>query len=333
MNKAWKNIVTGRTLGCVFAVLVFLVAAEARAGGMDKFLAFGTSTSKSGAYYPIGKGICQGVNAARDEHGIRCISDHTGGSVYNLPAITSGELDLALTRSDLAYESYVGEGTFKPFGPSRDLRLIAPLYTMPVAVLVKQGSGLTSFDDFPGMRINIGNLGSGKRTIADLLLQLMGWTHDDFEEVHELSTSKMVKAFCEDKFDVLIEATGIPSQIFDTAVDECDGVFLDLPPALLSRIEEIAPFYQNTVIPGEMYASNPNDILTFGVDVVLITSARLHEESIYIATQSIFDDLRRFRKHHPALRVFNADERLGHKPVIPIHPGAMRYFMEKGLVQ
>ena len=333
MNKTCKNVLKTCGLGYVLAAFLVLPAADARAGGMDKFLAFGTSTSKSGAYYPIGKGICRGINVARDEHGVRCISDHTGGSVYNLPAIKSGELDLALTRSDLAYESYMGEGTFKPFGANKNLRMIASLYTMPVAVVVKRGSGLTSFDDFPGNRINIGNLGSGKRTTADLLLELMGWSRDDFEEVHELSTSKMTKAFCEDKFDILIEATGIPSRIFDTVVNECDGVFLDLPPALLSHIEEVAPFYQNTVIPGEMYTSNPDDVRTFGVDVVLITSARLHEESIYITTRSIFDDLRRFRKHHPALRVFDSGKRLGHEPVIPIHPGAKRYFMEKGLVQ
>ena len=333
MNITAKNVRMVHVLGWLLGAVLILTSPVARAGNMDKFLAFGTSTSKSGAYYPIGAGICKGVNAGRDDHGVRCISDHTGGSVYNLPAIKSGELDLALTRSDLAYESYVGEGTFKPFGPNRDLRMIAPLYTMPVAVIVKQDSGMTSFDDFPGNRINIGNLGSGKRTIADLLLKMMDWSRDDFEEVHELSTRKMVKAFCEGKFDILIEATGIPSRIFDTVIDDCDGVFVDLPETLLAEIRKTAPFYQNTVIPGGMYASNADDVRTFGVDVVLITSSRLHEESIRIATRSIFDDLARFRKHHPALRIFNPEERLGHEPVIPIHRGAMRYFTEKGLLQ
>ena len=115
----------------------------------NKFFALGTASTK-GTYYPVGKAFCKEVNRLRDEHKLRCLEYTTGGSVYNIQALASGELDLAITRSDLAYFAYRGVERFSDIGENNNLRTLFNLYTQPLLVTVKKSSGIKSFSDFKG---------------------------------------------------------------------------------------------------------------------------------------------------------------------------------------
>ena len=122
----------------------------------DKFLALGTASTR-GTYYPVGNSLCGLINKDRDRHLVRCLSYTTGGSVYNIQALSSGELDLAITRSDLAYKAFNGLGEFAAIGANRALRTVTNLYNQPVVITVRKDSGINSFADFKGKVINIGN--------------------------------------------------------------------------------------------------------------------------------------------------------------------------------
>jgi TRAP transporter TAXI family solute receptor len=206
----------------------------------DKFVALGTG-SPNGTYAPVGSGICDLVNEGRANTGVRCIAYNTGGSVYNIQAITSGELEMGITRSDLAYQSYEGIDSFKAIGPNRDIRAITTLYAMPIAVVVKNDAGIEKFADMVGKRINIGNKGSGKRSVADLILGQMGWQRGDFSAILELTTTQMGKAFCDGNVDILIEGLGNPSQFYEKMVGECGGKFLAVPDEVVAKIRKMFP--------------------------------------------------------------------------------------------
>jgi TRAP transporter TAXI family solute receptor len=155
------------TIGAAAITLALASPEKATAAGMDKFIAVGTG-SVSGVFYPVGKGICKLVNSGRLVHRVRCLAYETGGSVYNIEAVRSRELDVGITRSDLAALTFQGK-TMPPneLGPATDLRAIANLYEMPVGIIVKEKAKIKSLKDFTGKRFNFGNRGSGKRTMAE----------------------------------------------------------------------------------------------------------------------------------------------------------------------
>lgn len=317
----------------LFFLSLFAVQSPAatQAAGLDKFLALGTS-SKAGVYYPVGKAICSLLNENRLDHRVRATAYNTGGSVYNIQALASEELDVAITRSDLVYKAYNGLDVFEQVGANHEFRLISVLYGMPLAVIVKDDSGITDFSQLSGNRINLGNLGSGKRTVADLIFKAMQWTRADFSEVSELSGSKAGAAFCNGELDIIVEALGIPATYYDKLTNECGGRFLNIPPDLIASIIQDNAFFKKGVIPGGMYPHNPEDVLTFTIDAVLITSDRVHPKSIFYLAEAIFHDLERFKNMHPALGRLLLNKMITAEPFIPYHDGVLQYFNRNGLM-
>ncbi len=290
----------------------------------DKFIALGTS-SKSGVYYPVGSGICDMVNEGRDQHLVRCLAYPTGGSIYNLQALRSGELDVAITRADLAYLAANGEGIFKDVGPMRDLRIVASLYENPVGVIVKKDSSIATVDDLPGNRINIGNLGSGKRDFSDLLFKVMGWKKGDFTEVTELSTSKMGSAFCDGGTDVLIQVMGIPATFYDQMINECSGRFVPFSIDALNRIKNAAPFLEQNTIPGGMYYSNMDKVQTVGAKAVLVTMARVDNETVQDLSSALYGNIEKLKKEQPAMGSVTMQAMTQEGIYVPFHAGAVNY--------
>jgi TRAP transporter TAXI family solute receptor len=298
----------------------------------DKFVALGTS-STSGVYFPVGNAICDLINAGRLDHLMRCLAYSTGGSVYNIQALVSGELDVAITRSDLAYEAYKGLGQFAALGANEDLRTVTNLYGQPVAVMVKADSGIDNFDQFDGRRINIGNRGSGKRTIADLIFRIMGWTNDRFEKVTQFSTGAMGRGFCKGEIDILIESLGMPAAFYDRITKECGGKFLSLPPRLIEGFKKVGPFFYDDTVPRDLYPNNPLDVKTVGIKIVLVTLKRVAPQSISLVSDAIFGKLDHFRGAHPALARGTVDNMLREGIHVPLHKGAEAYYRQKGLLK
>ena len=314
----------------IIAIGLIAALAGGPATAFDKFLALGTSSS-GGVYWPVGQSICKFINASRIEHLVRCLAYNTGGSVYNIQALSSGELDVAITRADLAYQAYRGEGLFSALGANKGLRTITNLYGQPVAVIVKKGSGIISFDHFDGRKINIGNLGSGKRDIADHIFKIMGWSNERFDTVTEYTSSKTADAFCKGEIDIVIESLGIPAKFYDRVTKECGGVFLSLPDRLISGFKKSGPFFYDDVIPGDVYPNNPADVKTVGIKIVLMTLARVDKTSIGIVSKAIHEDLAKFTATHPALARSNRKTMIEDGIHVPLHDGARDYYRtEKG---
>lgn len=323
----------GTLRAAVFAAFAAVpLLAPSSSPAKEKFVALGTS-SQSGVYYPVAQGICGLINGGRDEHLIRCLANTTGGSIYNIQAIATGELDFALTRAGLAYEAFKGIGEFEAYGANPKLRSMSVLYSQPLSVIVKQDSDIKDFLDITGKRINIGNLGSGKRELAEMLLELMQWTAKDFTEVLELNTSRMGKAFCEDKVDVLIEAIGIPSAFLDKMINECKGRFVDIPKNVVDAVRQKGPYYEPGVIPAKLYPVQKKDVRTFNVNVVLISSTDTSAETIYEITRTMFEKFPLLQKTHPVFANMTPKSMVEQGEYIPFHEGALRYYRERNMLR
>ncbi|MBK5206540.1 MAG: TAXI family TRAP transporter solute-binding subunit, partial [Polaromonas sp.] len=131
-----------------------LVSAPAMA--QQKFTTIGTG-GVTGVYYAAGGAICRLMNKDRAKHGIRCSVESTGGSVFNINTMRSGELDFGVTQSDWQYHAVKGTKVFEKDGPFKDLRAVFSLHPEPFTVLARKEANITKFEDFKGKRFNIGN--------------------------------------------------------------------------------------------------------------------------------------------------------------------------------
>ena len=174
------------------------------------FVTIGTG-GVTGVYYPTGGAICRLVNKERKTHGIRCSTESTGGSVYNINTIRAGELDMGVAQSDWQYHSYRGTSKFKDQGPFKGLRAIFSGHPEPVTILARRDSGIRHINDLKGKRLNIGNPGSGTRATWEVIEEALGWSRRDLKLAAELRSAETGQALCDNKIDAYFWLVGHPS--------------------------------------------------------------------------------------------------------------------------
>lgn len=310
-----------------------LTAAVGAAGGAQaqdqQFITIGTG-GVTGVYYPTGGAICRLVNKDRSEHGIRCSVESTGGSVYNVNTIRADELDFGVVQSDIQHKSYHGEDNFADLGPFEDLRAVFSLHPEPMTVVARAETEAENLRDLEGMRVNIGNPGSGQRATMEVLLKAMGWTTENFSLASELKPAEQSAALCDNNIDAFVYTVGHPSGSIQEATTTCESVLVDIAGPAVDKLVAEFPYYRKAVIPGGMYNGNPEDTHTFGVGATMVTSTNTSEEVVYALVKAIFDNFEEFKSLHPALAELKPEEMISSGLSAPLHPGAIKYYKEQG---
>ena len=297
----------------------------------QKFVTIGTG-GVTGVYYPTGGAICRLVNKKRKEHGIRCSTESTGGSVFNLNTIRAGDLDMGVAQSDWQYHAYHGSSKFKDKGANRELRAIFSVHPEPFTVVARADSGIRNFGDLKGKRVNVGNPGSGQRGTMEVLMEALGWKMSDFELVSELKSSEQSMALCDNKIDAMVFTVGHPSGSIKEATTSCDSVLVNVTGSAVDMLVAENDFYRTATIPGGMYSGNPKDTKTFGVGATFVTSTRTPENVIYEVVKAVFENFDSFRKFHPAFRHLEKKKMIKDGLSAPLHAGAVKYYKEVGLM-
>ena len=172
------------------------------------------TASKNGTYWPVGNSICDLINTKRIKNSLRCRVYSTGGSLYNIQGLRSGQLDLALTRSVLANDAYNGINKFSQWGPYKNLRLVLGLYDQPVSVVINKNSNIKNLSDLINARIGLEQKGSGQRVDAEIIIRSQGLDIKDLKIVEVKSTAAMAELFCNGLIDVVIQAIAHPSKFY-----------------------------------------------------------------------------------------------------------------------
>lgn len=309
-----------------------LALAAGTAQAQQTFISIGTG-GVTGVYYPAGGAICRLVNRDRATHGIRCGVESTGGSVFNVNAIRSGELEFGVAQSDIQYNAVNGTGQFQESGAFEGLRAVFSLHPEPFTVVARADSGIRHFRDLRGKRVNIGNPGSGQRATMDVVLAAMGWTVADFAVASELPPAEQAAALCDNNVDAIVYTVGHPSGAIQEATTACDTILVNVTGPEIDALIEANSYYRTAVIPGGMYRGTAEDVTTFGVGATFVTSADVPEEVVYQVTRAVFENLDQFKALHPALANLDPAQMVSDGLSAPLHPGAERYFREAGLLQ
>ncbi|MGQ7844716.1 TAXI family TRAP transporter solute-binding subunit [Granulosicoccus sp. 3-233] len=310
---------------CLLAAGLFAGAAQAQ----QQFISIGTG-GVTGVYYPTGGAICRLVNKGRKDHGIRCSAESTGGSIYNINTVKAGELEFGVAQSDWQYHAYNGTSQFEDQGKFDKLRAVFSVHPEPFSVLARGGSGIESFEDLKGKRVNVGNAGSGLRATAEVVMAAYGMTMDDFAVASELKGAEMSQALCDDKIDVMIYAVGHPAAAITEVTNTCDVDFVDVTGPVIDKLIDENPFYRNASIPAGMYKGQTEDNQTFGVGATFISSADVSEDVVYVVVKAVFDNFEDFRKLHPAFANLKEEEMIKDGLSAPLHDGAVKYYKERG---
>ncbi|PIE11794.1 MAG: C4-dicarboxylate ABC transporter substrate-binding protein [Rhodobacterales bacterium] len=314
-----------------FTAAAVAVAMAAPAVAED-FITIGTG-GVTGVYYPTGGAICRLVNKGRKEHGIRCSVESTGGSIYNINTIREGELEFGVAQSDWQYHAYNGTSKFEDQGAFEDLRAVFSIHAEPLTVVARADSGITTFDDMKGKRVNLGNPGSGARATFEVLLDAMGWTTDDFSLAAELKPAEQSAALCDNQVDAIVFTVGHPSGTIQEATTACDSVIVAVEGEAVDKLIEENSYYRAASVPGGMYRGTDADVNTYGVGATFVTSANVSDEAVYEVVKAVFDNFDDFKNLHPAFANLTPQDMATAGLSAPLHDGAAKYYREQGWIE
>ena len=327
-----RNIILAIIVAAVGAGawLLFGGGDQTKPGGGQTFVTIGTG-GVTGVYYPTGGAICRLVNKGRKQHNIRCSVESTGGSIYNINALRSGDLDMAIAQSDWQYHALNGTSKFKKAGAFKDLRSVFSIHPEAFTVVARRDSGVKVLADLKGKRVTIGNPGSGQRATMEVVMKAMGWGPKDFALASELKPAEQSQALCDNKVDAIVYVVGHPNGSIQEATTACDTVLVEVTGPAIAKLVADRPYYAEATIPGGMYNGNPKDVKTFGVKATFVRSAKVPADTIYQVVKAVFDNFDSFKKLHPAFANLEAKRLVTDGNSAPLHDGAARYFEEKGL--
>ena len=315
-------------LGGAVAALVVLTPMPGGGQTQQKFITIGTG-GVTGVYYAVGGAVCRQVNKDRAKTGIRCVVESTGGSLFNVNAIKSGELDFGMTQSDVQYNAVKGLQQFKDRVDS-ELRAVYAVHPEPFTVLARKEASISKFEDFRGKRFNVGNPGSGTRVSMQQLLEELQWTMKDFALASELNADEQGPALCDNKIDGFYYGVGHPSAAIQDPTTTCGAKLVSLTGPAIDALLKKYPYYSVATIPGGMYANNPTPATTYGVMATLVVSAKQPDDVVYHLVKATFDNFDEFKKLHPAFTNLDPKAMIKAGLSAPLHPGALKYYKEKG---
>lgn len=314
-----------RRVGLIAAAAALAVTTTASA---QDFITIGTG-GQTGVYYIVGQSICRLVNRDTD---LKCTAPSTGGSVANINAIIAGDQDMGVAQSDMQFNAYNGEGPWEG-EPFEKLRAMFSLHPEPLTIVARADSGIETFDDLKGKRVNVGNPGSGQRATMEIVMEAKGWTMNDFSLASELRPAEQSAALCDNNVDAIVYTVGHPNGSIQEATTTCDSRIIPVTGPEIDKLVEENPYYAPAMIPGGMYKGNPEPVETFGVLATLVTSADVSDEIVYEVTKAVFDNFDRFKGLHPAFEILDQEAMVSAGLSAPLHEGAERYFREQGWIE
>jgi TRAP transporter TAXI family solute receptor len=298
----------------------------------ETFVTIGTG-GVTGVYYPTGGAIARMINNKADEYGIKATVESTAGSVYNINAVLSGDLDFGVAQSDRQYQAYHGLAEWGEQGPQKGLRSVFSIHPEAITLIASEGSGIGSIEDIRGKRVNLGNPGSGQLQNSRDVLTAAGLTEGDIqaEYVKAVEAPGLLQ---DERIDAFFYTVGHPNGNIKEATS--GRVKVRLVPIVGVGIQGMIramPYYAEAMIPQEFYpnARNEEDVRTVGVKATFVTSANVDEAVVYAITREVFENFDGFKTLHPAYKVLTKKDMLRGLSA-PIHPGALKYYRETGLI-
>ena len=299
--------------------------------GSGKYVTIGTG-GVTGVYYPTGGAISKMINDKSEVYGIKTSVEATGGSVYNINAILSGDLEFGIAQSDRQYQAMMGLAEWEEKGPQKKLRSVFAIHPEALTLVASVKSNIRGIKDLKGKRVNLGNPGSGQLQNSKDALEAFGLSESDVKAEY-IKAVEAAGLLQDERIDAFFYTVGHPNGSVKEATSGRIKVRLvDIAGKELDALIKKFPYYARATIQVKNYesAANTKDAETIGVKATLVTSSDVSADIVYAITKEVFENLDEFKKLHPAYEVLTKENMLEGLSA-PLHPGAAKYFKEAGL--
>ena len=298
-------------------------AAPARADDFLGVLTGGTS----GVYYPMGVALSKiyGEKIA----GTRPTVQATKASVENLTLLQQGKGEIAFTLGDslaFAWEGNEEAGFKTKLGKLRGIAAIYPNY---IQIVATKESGIKTLADLKGKRLSVGAPKSGTELNTRAILSAAGLSYKDLGKVEYLPFAESVDLMKNRQLDATLQSAGLGVAAIRDLASSVEIVTVEVPAAIVDKVG--AP-YVKAVIPANTYTGQTAPVQTAAVVNYLVTRSDLRDDLVYAMTKQVFDNLPELAASHSAGKEITLQGALAGMP-IPLHPGAEKYFREKGMVK
>ena len=290
-------------------------------------LSIGTGGT-GGVYYPLGGGIANVLS--KSVPGMSATAEVTGGSVDNLKLIGSGKPYLGMTMADAGQDAYRGEDKFK--GGKIPLRTLMIMYPNRMHVVTIEGTGINSLADLKGKRVSTGSPGSATEVMGFRVIEAAGLDKDKDMRRERLGVAESVNAIKDKKIDAFFWVGGLPTAAV-TDLANTPGVRIKL----LDHTQVVAPMnkkygqlYIEDVIPKTTYKGMETDNKNATVWNILVSHENLSDALAYSIVKTIFEKRDDLIAVHREAENFKLELQKAAASPIPFHPGALKYFAEKG---
>jgi uncharacterized protein len=313
-----------KRIAAIGVLCFFLIGAVAVQAADNLVLATGGT---AGTYYPLGGAMAKIWNSKIK--GMNVTAQTSGASGENVRLINKKEVELALVQSDTLDFAFNAKEAFKE--PLKGMNAIAVLYPEVVHVVVAADSPIKSFADLKGKKIGVGAPGSGTEANFRQLLDAYGMKKEDVNGQY-LSFSESAEAFKDKHIDAFIVTGGVPtSAIMDVATQNAIRI-LPVSADILGKLTTKFPFLAGVKIPANSYKGQTEEVPTVAVNAVLIAGSQLKDDMVYNLTKALFENQAELASAHAKGKELNIQYAV--KGVsIAFHPGAVKYYKEKGLMK
>jgi hypothetical protein len=323
--------------------LAGVVLATAAIAQDIKFFRIGTGGT-AGTYFPIGGLLSNAISNPPGSRecdkggscgvpGLVATAVASNGSVANINGITSGQLESGFTQSDVAYWAYTGTGTYEGKPKVADLRLIANLFPESIHIVARKGSGINGVADLKGKRVSLDEPGSGTLVDARIILAAFGITEKDIKAEY-LKPNQAGDKLRDGGLDAFFFVGGYPTGAISELASAGGGI--DLVPVVGPEADKLRAqygFFAPDTIPANTY-KGIGEVKTISVGAQWVTSTKQSDDLIYGVTKALWNENTRKlldagHAKGKAIQTATATAGAG----IPFHPGAERFYKEKGLLK
>lgn len=319
---------------CFITGLMFN-AAPTKLSAETAFVTIG-SGDFTGVYFPTGLTIAKMINKKRNQSGIRATVESTRGSVFNLNAIVAGYLEFGLAQSDIQYQAVNGLVEWAEKGPQKELRAVFSIHHESVCLVAAVDAGINTTKDLKGKKVNLGNPGSGQYQNAIDALQAVGLDPKNDINAEKVKAAEAPVLLQENRIDAFFCTVGHPSETLQNATSGKRKVrFIPINGPGIDQMVADQSYYTKTTVPVAKFypgATNSAGVKTFGVIATLCTTSKMPDHVVYTITKEVFDNFAEFKRQHPALGDLTKQDMLKGLSA-PLHPGAIKYFREVGLLR
>ncbi len=311
----------------IVILFILAVAVPQNVMAQKKTILSIASGGMGGVWFPYGGAMATVIS--KYIPGVEATTEVTAAAVDNAKLLGANKADLAIMLGDVGYDAYTAKGVFKSKIPMRN---IAGLYASITHVVTIDGKGINSINDLKGKRVSMGAPGSATEVVASRILEAYGIDPQKDIKRDRLSASESAGALKDGKIDVYFWVGGIPTaSVMDLAASPGVKIKLLSHGEVLEKMtQKYGPIYFKTVCPANTYKGVDYNVTTVSAGNFLICHENMNDELVYKIVKTLFDHKKDLEAIHKVAKDLTLETAVHGSP-FPFHPGALKFYKEKGI--